>query len=79
MASSLRRPPWRPTRAPPSAGNTVQSDGYAYANNGCGYAQAEVGRYTGGKYKYATSTVYKKATSVSWTAGSRWYEFTARW
>lgn len=34
---------------------------------------------TGRQYKYVQSTVYRKTTSVSWAAGSRWYEATARW
>lgn len=60
-------------------GSTSQWAGYAYAANPCGYAQAEVGRYINGQYKYVRSVVYGSSTAVSWTAGSRWYELTARW
>lgn len=60
-------------------GSTSQSAGYAYANNPCGYAQAEVGRIINGQGKIAGGVVWKKGISASWTAGSRWYELTARW
>lgn len=60
-------------------GSTSQSNGYAYANNPCGYAYAEVARKINGKTIAVGSRVYKKATSVSSTSGSRVHEITARW
>ena len=60
-------------------GSTSQSAGYAYANNPCGYAQAEVGRKINGQNKVIGAVVWKTWASASWYSGARWYELTARW
>ncbi|GAA4152071.1 hypothetical protein [Leifsonia shinshuensis] len=60
-------------------GSSTLSPGYAYANNPCGFAQAEVARVINGQGKYVSGTVYGTWVSVNWTAGSRLYEAAARW
>ena len=68
-----------PSAQAATCGSTAQWSGYAYANNPCGYAYAEVDRYIGGKKYYVSGQVYKKGVSVTYTAGTRAYEVTARW
>lgn len=54
-------------------GSVSARPGYAYASNGCGYAQASVGRIVSGKGKSVTATKYRGWVSVSYKAGSHWY------